>query len=127
MRDAYVIRLVTDYELLVNLGESDGAQVGEILDVLDPRTQNVTDPLTGADLGSIPRRKVGVAIDRVSEQLSLCTVLGRSATSGLSAVSRVMSGEPALQIRADTPKWPEGVEPGDPVVRTGRKIRAAKE
>jgi hypothetical protein len=121
--DHYVVKLVTDFELLVNIGEGDGAKEGRILQVLDPRTQGVIDPKTGEDLGSVERQKARVAIEQVGERMSLCRVMGRRPGGSLSAVSTVMSGSTPVLIKGSKPAWPEGVSEGDPVVFTGLRLK----
>lgn len=123
--DHYVVKLVTDYELLVNMGKNDGAEAGLILKVLDTRTQNVRDPKTGEDLGSVDREKARVAIETVGDNISLCRVLGRTPGGSLSAISTVMSGTSPLLIRGPEPEWPEGVSEGDPVGPTGRRLKTS--
>ncbi|MDE0775853.1 MAG: hypothetical protein OSB43_06255 [Nocardioides sp.] len=123
--DYYVVKVVTDYELLVNFGAPDGADAGLILKVLDPETQNVKDPKTGLELGSVEREKARIAIETVGDKMSLCRVVGRQPGGTLSAISTVMTGsqDPPTLIRGNYPKWPEGVKEGDPVALTGRRLK----
>lgn len=111
--EGFVAQLVTDEQLLINVGERDGVREGMTFEVLDPRTMNVKDPVTGEDLGSLKRVKIRVVVTQVSERLSLART--RSSGSTLGAVSQLLSG--ARQRGSLTgDKWPEGVERGDPVI-----------
>jgi hypothetical protein len=121
MDDFYVVRLVNDFDLIVNMGKGQ-VEVDEILEVLDPRTQDVRDPKTGETLGSLDLPKCQVYVKHVADHMALCSVFGRS--TGLSAVSAVMSGSPRISVAGAGPKWPEGVEPQDPIRRIGRRRRA---
>lgn len=120
-KDYYVVKLVTDFELLANVGTDDGAEEGIVLEVLDPETQDVVDPKTGEKLGSVDRHKARVAIEKVGEKMSLCRVVDRRSGS-LSAISTIMAGGPTIQIAGSSPTWPEGVSTGDPVRFTGRRL-----
>jgi len=114
-----VVRIITDDELIMNLGSNDGVQVGQIFAVLDPLTQDVTHPVTGQVLGSLDRVKARVAVTQVGERLSLARVHGR--VSGISGAARVLSGGgPVSRKTAD--RWVEGVGLMDPVVSTGKRI-----
>jgi hypothetical protein len=121
MDDFYVVRLVNDYDLIVNAGKGQ-VEVDEILEVIDPRTQDVRDPKTGDSLGSLDLPKCQIFVKHVADQMSLCSVYGR--LSGLSAVTAVMSGSPRISVIGAGPKWPEGVEPEDPIRKTGKRRRS---
>jgi hypothetical protein len=123
--EGIVARLITDDELLINLGSEEGVEVGYIFKVLDPRTQNVNEPVSGRDLGSIERVKAMVAVVSVSEHLALARKHPRRG-SGLSATARLLSGEPVRErLTSDT--WPEGVAVQDPVVFANRRLEPPKQ
>jgi hypothetical protein len=116
-----VARLITDEELIMNVGSSDGVEVGHIYAVLDPLAQNVKDPTTGLDLGSLDRVKARVAVTEVGEKLSLARVIGRD-SGGLSAAARVFAGGATIS-RLTSNVWVDGVEVSDPVVSTGQQLK----
>lgn len=119
--EGLVAKIVTDDELLINKGNPDGVEVDMIFEVLDPRTQNVTDPQTGENLGSLERVKARVRVVEVGDRISLARIRP-SRGSALSDAARIVSGLPGTS-RLTSEVWPEGVERGDPVKFTG--LRAA--
>jgi hypothetical protein len=112
----YVARLITDDELAINLGSRDGVKEDMYFNVLDERTQNVRDPKTGEDLGSIERIKAQVRIISVSERLSLGLIYpDRRRADFPSGIGALMGPKPRSgKLTGDT--WPEGVKVGDPVI-----------
>ncbi|WP_442864682.1 FlgT C-terminal domain-containing protein [Aeromicrobium sp. HA] len=112
-----VVRLITDDELLINLGSAAGVAVGDTFKVLDSRTMNVREPGTNRDLGSLERVKSRLQVVQVSEHMALAEVMGRS--TGISGATRILTGG-SISSRLTSGTWPEGVEPGDPVVSVPR-------
>lgn len=109
---AHVIRLVTDDELLINVGSDDGVERGDEFKILDRLTLDVSDG--GEDYGSIQRVKAVVRVIQANERMALARVVGRS--RGISSIASVMAGEPSRSARLTSGTWPEGVEPRDPVI-----------
>jgi hypothetical protein len=109
-----VVRLVTDEELLINLGSEQGVREGDTFIVLDERTRNVKEPGTNRDLGSLERVKTRIIVIQVGELMSLAKVKRRS--MGLSGAALVLSGVPTSN-KLTSSGWPEGVEEGDPVMK----------
>jgi hypothetical protein len=109
----HVARLITDNELLINVGASSGVKVGLKFAVLDTRTNDVTDPVTGEDLGSLRRVKTNLVVVQVGDRISLAReVSSRSAI--LSSLSATITGyEPSASLTGT--KWSSGVAVGDPV------------
>jgi hypothetical protein len=112
-----VIRLLSDDQLLLNVGGADGVISGEIFEVLDPRTQNVIDPTTGDSLGSLDRVKARVRVVELADRLSVAEIYpARKPT--LSIAAQVMVGQTrSNQLTRDI--WPEGVAMRDPVRSVG--------
>jgi hypothetical protein len=115
----FVARLVTDHELLINIGSEQGVEAGQVFEVLDSRTQDVDDPFTGQNLGSIRRVKARIVIVEVAETLSLARALGRKVS--LTQTARIISGTAAVPVgrRLTSDVWVDGVTVKDPVVFTG--------
>ena len=112
----YVARLITDDELAINLGSRDGVKKGMIFSILDEATENIPDPITGEDLGSIERVKAQVTITGVSERLSLGLISwpSRNREGFTGSIGMLMGPKPRSgKLTGDT--WPEGVQVGDPV------------
>lgn len=66
-----VAKVLTSRNLVINRGREDGVRPGMKFAVLDPRTQDVTDPKTGQSLGSIELTKVKVQVTRVADYLAI--------------------------------------------------------
>lgn len=116
----YVVKLLTDDELLLNVGTDGGAEVDQLFRILDPMTMDVKDPFTGESLGSVERVKAKVRVVEVGERVSIARVHpGRS--QGLSSIAQVLSGAPRASVLSGS-TWPDGVAVGDPAVRSGRLV-----
>lgn len=108
-----VARLVTDEELILNIGGRDGVTVDMDFVIVDPRTQDISDPITGEGLGSISRHKATVRVYRVTERLALARNVKRHGISAISAISAALAGyEGPGTLTGST--WPNGVDVGDP-------------
>jgi hypothetical protein len=114
-----VVRLVTDDELIMNLGSAHGVLENMIFDILDPSTQNIIDPDTHENLGSIERVKAQVRVINVSERISLARVHPLRGRAGVSSASEALMGRKPPSTRLSNDVWPDGVTPGDPVKFTG--------
>jgi len=66
-----VIRILNDREIVLNRGLTNGLAEGDYIGVIDPETEDMTDPDTGENLGSIRRYKVALRISQVSERLAI--------------------------------------------------------
>ena len=115
-----VAQLVTDDELIINVGALDGVEVGDIFNVLDPSTLNVREPGTNRPLGSIERVKAKVIVTSVNDLMSLARVQGRN--TGLSSISRVLSGDMSYARLTLKSAWPDGVTVSDPAVKVKRML-----
>jgi hypothetical protein len=108
--EAHVVRVLNYEELIINAGQSSRVRQGMIFAVLDPLTQNVRDPLTGEDLGSLDREKARVVVARVAPRMSLVHVCGRPPV--VSKNESWVADEAAGRV---DDVWPGGIEEGDPV------------
>ena len=105
-----VAKIVSDEELVLNIGSRDGLSVGDIVEILDAATFNIKDPITGENLGSIPRRKALGKVYQVAERLAL--VRDQSPAGVASWLN--LSGTSLASSFSD-PAWRSGVKVGDPV------------
>jgi hypothetical protein len=113
--EGHVVKLVTDDELLFNRGSRDGVKKDMYFNVLDPNTQNVSDPITGEDLGSVDRIKAQIRITSVSERMSLGRVYPPRGRGGLTTSVELLMGPKPLSGKLTGDTWPDGVDIGDPV------------
>lgn len=112
----YVARLITDDELAINLGSRDGVKKDMVFSILDETTENITDPITGEDLGSIDRIKAQVKIITVSERLSLGLISWPTRRrEGFPVDVGILMGPKPRSGKLTGSTWPEGVKVGDPV------------
>ena len=96
-----VARVLNSREIAINLGKEDGVVVGMYFNVMDRKSEDITDPDTGELLGSIERPKVGLKVTIVQEKLSIAsTYKSRRVNIGGRGI-----GTPALSRMLMPPKW----------------------
>jgi hypothetical protein len=110
---AFVARIVSESELIVNRGSQDGVALDMIFEVVDNRVRDVKDPRSGENLGSIDRAKAKVVVTEVGDRIALARPFGRAR----SWVSLGGSSRSKSLLSDDT--WPEGVVVGDEAVHRG--------
>ena len=129
-----VARLLNSRELAINIGSTQGVELGMRFDVLDLAGEDIRDPDTDELLGSLQRSKVRVKVVRVEPRLSVASTyrskqvnVGGMAGADLYGVQKLF--EPARYTRKyETLKATEGtweelheedsiVKLGDPVVQ----------
>lgn len=120
--DPYVVKLVTEDELVFNRGSDDGVVVGDLYEVLDPNTQSILDPKTNKSLGSIDRVLVRVRVTTVGEQIALARQVSRRSGT-LSSVSQVLAGSTPAVTLAPV-RWPEGVAVGFPMRKASQSAES---
>ena len=120
-----VARLITQDELVINRGREHGMDNGMVCVVLDPRTEHVTDPESGEDLGSLRRVKVRLIVVDTGDRVSLARADRAISPSGLPGYSGAPLQQATPQSAAASggdergePSWPEGVVVSDPVETT---------
>jgi hypothetical protein len=127
----FVAEVVSDREVILNRGASQGVREGQYFAILDPDTIEVTDPETGDDLGGIKVVKIVVRAVEVAPKLTLARTfrtktvnigglgLGgiafRSAFASMEAPEMVQQVE-RLTIDKDAPRK---IDPSDSIVLRG--------
>jgi hypothetical protein len=110
-----VAKLVTDQELVINIGSEDGVKTGMIFEVLDQETEDIVDPVTFTTLGSIDRIKARVRVTKVGDHIALAEATSRRDPL-LSSAAQVLTGQPSQSSTRLTGNiWPNGVRTKDPV------------
>jgi hypothetical protein len=122
-----VVQLVTDDELVFNLGADDGIKKGMVFSILDPVTQDITDPQTGENLGSIRRAKAQVRVIDVSGRISLARVYPSRGRAGISYASETLMGPKPPSAALSGDMWPDGVRVGDPVEFFAEKVNIMRQ
>jgi hypothetical protein len=120
-----VARILTARELVINRGTNDGVQLAMRFAVLDPRTQDITDPTTGESLGSIALPQVRVEVIRVAERAAIAQTYevadpGRSA---LGSVAAFLAGDrPTTYVTLRNSQRGEPLDPKDSYVKVGDPV-----
>jgi hypothetical protein len=109
-----VAKLITDEELVINIGSAYGVERGMIFDVLSKETEDIYDPVTLKKLGSIDRIKTRVRVTDVGDNLALAKITTPRGNV-ISSAAQVMLGQSGQSTRMTPDIWPEGVQRGDPV------------
>jgi hypothetical protein len=117
-----VIRLITDDELIFNLGAEQGVTEDMLFDVLDSTTEDVYDPLTMENLGSIERIKSQIQVINIGQRIALARVHPPRGRAGISYSIESLMGPkpPSPTLTGDA--WPDGVKVNDHVRYTGKKL-----
>jgi hypothetical protein len=68
-----VARILNSREIVINVGSAVGVHVGMYFEVMNPKGEDITDPDSGAVLGSLQRPKVRVKITKIQEKLSVAS------------------------------------------------------
>jgi hypothetical protein len=129
--------VLNNREVVVNRGLRDGVTSGMKFLILDPRTQNIRDPETGEQLGSIPKAKISVEVTEVEDRVSIARTFRRIPTGDLlSGVARVFQ-QTGERSRWETLRANPGTEPlneeqslvkvGDPVIEVIESVSEAPE
>lgn len=110
---AYVAKLLSDEDLILNVGRRQGIGVGAVFEVLDPNALDITDPVTNEPLGSIDRVLVEVRVTQAEDLICIAQKHPRRASPLTSAVN-VFAGISERPATLVGDKWPEGVKRGYP-------------
>lgn len=93
----HVAEIVSDREVILNKGFSDGVREGMYFKIIDPTGIDVKDPITGEDLGGIKRIKIVVKAIEVAPRLTLARTfrkrtvnVGGAASGGYAEISRML-------------------------------------
>lgn len=73
-----VARILSDRELVLNVGSQQGVHIGMYFAILDPKGTDIKDPDTGMSLGSVNRPKLHVKITSIQEKLSVASTFKKT-------------------------------------------------
>lgn len=68
-----VAQILNTRDLVINIGEKNGVEVGMKFDVIDPKGEKIKDPDTQEIIGSLDRPKVRVKVIQVKENISVAS------------------------------------------------------
>jgi len=129
-----VARILSSRELVLNVGQEDGVEVGMFFDILSPEGDEIRDPDSGEVLGSIRKPKVRVKISSVQERLSVAATFrkkivnegGTATFAGFGEVARAFIPPKMVEryetFKSDEAAWEQldesesFVKIGDPAV-----------
>ena len=66
-----VIKILSDREILINIGANQGIKEGNILTILG-KDEEIIDPFSHESLGYLPVTKAKVKVDTVYEKMCIC-------------------------------------------------------
>ncbi len=69
--NGHVAKVLNSRQLAINKGRENGVKVGMVFTVFDQKGENIKDPITGENLGSVKRPKVSVKVIEVEAKLSV--------------------------------------------------------
>jgi len=115
-----VAKILNTRELVLNIGSDAGVAKGMVFSILDQAGENIRDPETNKDLGSLRRVKVNVKVNAVYPSMSVAitykttggaigsAVLRNPFGSDLSRISEILGAYSRSVVRHETLAKPEG-------------------
>jgi 7-cyano-7-deazaguanine synthase in queuosine biosynthesis len=116
-----VVKIVNEYLLVVNYGQKQNAEVGDILEVYQVGEQ-VLDPDTFDDLGTLDITKGRIKVKNVYEKMSLCesngthrieSSTGQSFVNTISMLTNALSRIEQKALEVNTEQVSGGYNEGD--------------
>lgn len=99
-----VARILTERQLVLNLGATKGVERGMVFKVIDPKGEDIKDPDTGEVLGSLGRLKVRVRVVDVKEEMSVASTY-RSRRVNIGGTGDGMPDLSAFSRSLLPPRW----------------------
>lgn len=100
-----IARVINSRDVVLNIGEDKGVEVGMLFDILYPRGMNVADPDTGEELGSVHASKTRVRVVSVYDRLALASTYRTRPVNVRVADASNLSGSAAIAAAFSPPKW----------------------
>jgi len=139
MIEGKVAQLISERDLAINRGSSEGVSVGMHFQVLSPEPSEVRDPDTDEILGTVDIPKIEVEVISVQPHLAVCrtfkkvTVPGRAPTRGIASpynsLSASIFGDPGTPdrerfqtLRSDEAFVVNEMEPRESFVKRGDRV-----
>ena len=92
-----VVKIISEYDVVINAGSDDGVKVGDIFEIYEPGDV-VNDPDTDEVLGTLDFVKARIQVKTVFQKMSLCTNTETS-TSTIAELALSMSSFYASSIK----------------------------
>lgn len=139
---AKVAKILNSREIVISAGQDKGVKKGMYFDVIDEKGEEVTDPETGAVLGSLERRKIRLRVAEVHEKLSIASTyksvkvnvggIGTDPFMQIGPLARALMPPKWVTkyqtIRSDEAPWEDldeeqsFIKVGDPVVQVDGRV-----
>lgn len=125
-----VAALVNTRELVINIGSSDGVEVGMIFSVLSGNPIKILDPDTSEEIGEIDREKVRVKAIEVKPKMSICKTYKTYTVGGFGMLAAL---EPTFglgqarrtvveTLKMEDAKLPPPLTPEESYVKIGDRV-----
>lgn len=130
-----VARILNTRELVINRGLEHGVRRGMYFQVLAPEGENIRDPETGENLGSVERPKVSVQVIEAKDRLSVARTHRRFTRNlggvGMGSFGRIFDAPNYVEeyetLKTTSDTW-ENLSPRESYVSVGDPVReVAKE
>ncbi|WP_236897049.1 hypothetical protein [Clostridium beijerinckii] len=116
-----VIKIISDYEIVINAGSNAKLEKGTSLDIF-VAGEEVFDPETDESLGTLDTVKATVEVDTVYPKMALCKNIEYSTRTMLEAISNGIDMKKAKRLNVDSSEISGGLS-DDLVIRVGDLVR----
>ncbi|KRN36140.1 hypothetical protein IV39_GL000538 [Lactiplantibacillus plantarum] len=118
-----VARILSQYEIIIAVGEVDGIKVGDQFTIVGKSNDEITNPKTGEVIGFVPIKKAVVRAKQVFERFTICENANTKYSSlfGAASIAANFDAKSPLNVRkediqsVDKNAKPVPIEVGDEV------------
>lgn len=118
-----VVKIISDYEIVVNAGSIHGIKKDDELEIFIPG-EEITDPETGETLGTLDTIKANIIVKNVYEKMCVC-VNSETITRSIFDPLQNLSRTERKKLNVDSTEISGGLNP-DRKIRVGDLVRKAK-
>lgn len=125
-----VAGILSEEELVVNVGARNGVKKGMVFNVLAATPLEFHDPDTGELLTVLDRTKVTVRVTKVEDKASICATyrthfVGGGILSGIAAISGLYDAPRQVKetLKAESAALPPPLEESESYVKVGDRVR----
>jgi hypothetical protein len=118
-----IASILNERDLVINRGADDGVAEGMRFKVNEPEVR-ITDPDTGAELGTLEREKIRVKVIEVHPRFSIAKTYETYESYEPSEVSRLLSMTSRTTVRRVRKlRFGSGVSTGEPIDQAGSSVK----
>lgn len=96
-----IIKIVNEYLVVVNYGSTDGASLGQKLEIFD-EGEEIIDPETNKSMGTLDVIKARIKIENVYEHMSLCESHETVSLGGFSNITNAFNRTEIKALNVDS-------------------------